>query len=165
MSAMSVLSFCQWLSHTSLSISLRESAYDYPVLLILHVFSIALFGGMVAMGNLRVLGIAMREVPVSQVISQFRPWKWLAFFILLVTGTLLTMSDPMEYYDNIMFWISAVLIVLVGLNAFIFRYGVYRDVATWDETASVPQSARLWASVSLFLWIAIIFAGRAIAFF
>ncbi len=162
---MSFLSFCQWLSHTPLSISLRESAYDYPVLLVVHVFSIALFGGMVALGNLRVLGIAMRNVPVSQVISQFRPWKWFGFLLLLVSGTFLTMSDPMEYYDNIMFWISVVLILLVGVNALIFRYGVYRDVAAWDETDSVPESARRWASVSLFLWIAIVFAGRAIAFF
>jgi hypothetical protein len=162
---MSFLGFCQWLSHTSLSISLREAPYDYPVLLIVHVFSIALFGGMVALGNLRVLGMAMRDVPVSQVMSQFRPWKWSGFFLLLTSGTFLTISDPMEYCDNIMFWISAVLILLVGVNAVIFRYGIYRDVATWDETPSAPESARRWASVSLFLWIAIVFAGRAIAFF
>jgi hypothetical protein len=162
---MSFMGFCKWLSHTSLSISLREAPYDYPVLLIVHVLSIALFGGMVAMGNLRVLGIAMQGVPVSQVINQFRPWKWLGFAVLLMTGVLLTISDPMEYHDNIMFWISAVLILLVGVNALIFRYGIYRDVATWDDSVSVPASARRWAGVSLFLWIAIVFAGRAIAFF
>jgi uncharacterized membrane protein len=162
---MSLLRFCQWLSHTSVSVSLREAPYDYPVLLILHVLSIALFGGMVAMGNLRVLGLAMRNVPVSRVISQFRPWKWLGFAILLVSGTLLTMSDPMEYYDNIMFWTSLVLILLVGVNALIFHYGVYRDVAAWDQPTPAPASARRWAAVSLFLWIAIVFAGRAIAFF
>jgi uncharacterized membrane protein len=120
---------------------------------------------MVAMGNLRVLGVAMQGVPVSQVINQFRPWKWLGFAVLLVTGVLLTISDPMEYHDNIMFWISAALILLVGVNGLIFHYGIYRDVATWDESVSAPASARRWACVSLFLWIAIVFAGRAIAFF
>jgi hypothetical protein len=162
---MSLLKFCEWLSQTPFSVSLRQSPYDYPVLLIIHVFSIALFGGMVAMGNLRVLGVAMRDVPVSQVINQFRPWKWIGFFILLVTGTLLAMSDPMEYYDNIMFWISDTLILLVGVNAMIFRYGVYREVAMWDAAIPTPSSARRWATVSLALWIAIVFAGRAIAFF
>src|ERR1700693_3988423 len=112
---MGVYTSCVWLSHTWLSVELREAPYDYPVLLITHVFAIALFGGMVALGNLRVLGVAMKDVPVSQVIDQFRPWKWLGFFILLATGVLLTVSDPMEYRDNIMFWISAALIVLVGV--------------------------------------------------
>src|ERR1700681_1218637 len=109
---MSLLRFCEWLSRTSWSISLREAPYDYPLLLILHVLSIALFGGMVAMGNLRVLGLAMSDVPVSRVINQFRRWKWLGFVILLVSGALLTVSDPMEYYDNIMFWISLALLLL-----------------------------------------------------
>src|SRR5579863_5011920 len=100
---MSFLSFCQWLSQTPLSVYLREAAYPYPILLIIHLITIALFGGMVVMGNLRVLGWAMRSVPVSQLIEQFRPWKWTAFGILLVSGILITISDPLEYRDNIMF--------------------------------------------------------------
>jgi hypothetical protein len=162
---MAFFSFCQWLSHTSLSIWLREAPYPFPILIIIHVISIALFGGMVVMGNLRVLGKAMRSVPVSQVIGQFRAWKWVAFVILLISGTLIAMSDPMEYRDNIMFWISLGVLLVAGLNAAIFRYGIYSSVAAWDEAAVAPVSARRWAGVSLFLWIAMVFVGRAIAFF
>jgi len=162
---MSLLRFCEWLSRTPLSVLLREGAYEYPVLLIIHLMSIAVFGGIVVMGNLRVLGIAMRSVPVSQVIGQFRAWKWIGFAILLITGTLLTMSDPMEYYSNVMFWISMLLLLLAGLNAMAFHFGAYRTVAAWDDAPIAPVNARRWAGVSLFLWIALIFAGRAIAFF
>jgi hypothetical protein len=162
---MSLLSFCQWLSQTSFSVWLRESPYPYPVLLMIHVISIALFGGTVMIGNLRVLGKTMRDVPVSRVISQFRAWKWVGFAILLATGTLVAMSDPLEYYDNIMFWISLGVLAVAGLNAAIFRYGIYRSVAAWDQAELAPASARRWAGVSLFLWVALIFAGRATAFF
>jgi hypothetical protein len=162
---MSFLSFCQWLSGTPFSVWLRDAPYPYPILLIVHVICIAVFGGMVVMGNLRVLGKAMRDVPVSQVIGQFRAWKWVAFVILLITGTLVAMSDPMEYYGNVMFWISLGVLLIAGVNAAIFRYGIYRTVATWDQAAVAPASARRWAGVSLFLWIALIFAGRATAFF
>ncbi|MGA2510079.1 MAG: DUF6644 family protein [Candidatus Acidiferrales bacterium] len=162
---MSFLSFCQWLSQTPWSVYLREAPYPFPVLIIIHIIAIALFGGMVVMGNLRVLGWAMRSVPVSQVIGQFRPWKWTGFAILLISGTLLAMSDPLEYYDNIMFWISMLLLVAAGLNAMIFHFGAYRSVAAWDESATAPPGARRWAGVSLFLWIALVFAGRATAFF
>lgn len=157
--------FCKWLSGTPLSVFLRDAPYPYPVLLIIHVISIALFGGMVAMSALRVLGVAMQRVPVSQVIDQFRWWKWVAFAILLVTGALLAVSDPMEYHDNIMFWISLGLLLAAGVNAAVFRYGIYRSVATWDEALITPADARRWAYVSLFLWILLIFSGRAIAFF
>lgn len=162
---MSLWSFCQWVSQTPLSVWLREAPYPYPVLLMIHVISIALFGGMVVIGNLRVLGRTMRDVPVSQVIGQFRAWKWVGFAILLATGTLVAMSDPLEYYGNIMFWISLGVLLVAGLNAAIFRYGIYRSVAAWDQAAIAPASARRWAGVSLFLWIALIFAGRATAFF
>jgi len=161
----SFLSFCQWLSRTSLSNSLQNGVYDYPVLLIIHVISIAVFGGMVVAGNLRVLGWSLRSVPVSQVIGQFRPWKWKGFAVLLVTGTLLAISDPLEYYDNIMFWISALLLLAAALNAIIFRFGVYRTVTAWDEGAAAPPAARRWAGVSLVLWVSLVLAGRAIAFF
>jgi hypothetical protein len=162
---MPLYNFCHWLSETPLSIWLREAPYPYPVLLITHVICIALFGGTVLMGNLRVLGKALKDVPVSEVIGQFRAWKWVAFAIMLVSGVFVTMSDPMEYYDNVMFWISMGFLVLAGINAAIFRYGIYRSVATWDTAAVTPPSAKRWAGVSIFLWIALILTGRATAFF
>jgi len=161
----SLLSFCEWLGQTSWSRVLREAPYPFPVLIIIHIVTIALFGGIVVLSNLRVLGLAMRSVPVSQVIGQFRPWKWTAFGILLVSGTLLAMSDPLEYYGNIMFWISLALLAIAGVNAMIFRFGVYRSVAAWDDARETPPGARRWAGVSLILWITLVFVGRAIAFF
>jgi len=162
---MSFVRFCQWLSETHFSHQLREAPYDFPVLIIIHIITIGLFGGMVVIGNLRVLGRALRSVPVSRVIGQFRPWKWTAFAILLVSGTLLAAADPMEYGFNIMFWISTALLLVAGVNALIFRFGVYRSVAEWENASEAPPAARRWAGVSLFLWIVLVFTGRAIAFF
>jgi hypothetical protein len=162
---MGFMSFCQWLSETTFSRNLREAPYPFPVLIIIHIITIALFGGMVVMGNLRVLGWAMKSVPVSQVIGQFRPWKWTAFGLLLVSGMLLAASDPVEYRGNAMFWVSNVLLLIAGLNAIIFYFGAYQSVKSWDIAAEAPATARRWAGISLALWIILIFAGRAIAFF
>ena len=162
---MGFMSFCQRLSETGFSKHLREAPYDFPILIIIHIVTIALFGGMVVMGNLRVLGLAMKSVPVSEVIGQFRPWKWTAFTLLLVSGTLLAVSDPVEYGGNRMFWISNALLVLAGFNAMLFHWGAYQSVAGWDRASEAPPGARRWAQISLFVWILMIFAGRAIAFF
>jgi|ERR1700735_1607999 hypothetical protein len=162
---MSLLHFCQWLSETPFSVWLREAPYPFPVLLIIHVVTIASFGSMVVMGNLLVLGWAMRSIPVSQVIRQFRPWKWFAFVLLLVTGLLVAASDPLEYYGNVMFWISMAVLVVAGVNAAIFHRGADRTIADWEQADVAPEGARRWAQFSLILWIALIFAGRATAFF
>jgi hypothetical protein len=92
-------------------------------------------------------------------------WKWTGFGVLLVTGLLLSLSDPVEYGGNVMYWISLLLLLAAGVNAFVFRFGIYCSVASWNEAAIAPPSARRWAGLSLALWIALIFAGRAIAFF
>lgn len=160
-----MLQFINWLSQTSFSEALRNDPYPYPVLIIIHVITLALFGGVVAIGNLRVLGKALQSVPVSTVLRQFRPWKWTGFAILLITGALLTLSDPMEYYTNIMYWISLAVLLLTGVNALIFYRGPYRTVADWDNDSVTPPSARGWAIRSLILWISLVFIGRAIAFF
>jgi len=84
---------------------------------------------------------------------------------LLASGTLLAIADPVEYGGNIMFWLSNVLLLAAGINALAFRFGAYRSVSEWDSAPEAPASARRWAGVSLFLWITLVFVGRAIAFF
>ena len=44
---------------------IRESGYTYPMILSIHLATIAVFGGMILMTDLRILGLAMRSVPVS----------------------------------------------------------------------------------------------------
>jgi hypothetical protein len=162
---MPLLHFCEWLSETSLSVWLREAPYPYPVLLITHVMTIGIVGGMAVLGNLRVLGRALRSVPVSQVLTQFRPWKWAAGVLLLVSGTLIAVSDPLEYYENIMFWISNAVVIAALANAWVFSRGALRDVAAWENAPSASPGALRWARISLVLWVVLIFAGRAMAFF
>jgi hypothetical protein len=59
-----------------------------------------------------------------------------------------------------------VLLVLAGLNAFIFQFGAYQQVADWDEaSAKSPTGARAAAWTSLVLWALIVFAGRGIAYY
>jgi hypothetical protein len=154
-----------WLAQTRLSNSLRFGVYYFPVLTIIHIVSIGLFGGTVIIANLRILGAALQDIPVSRVFNQLRPWKWGGFFILLVTGIFMALSDPLEYRDNIMFWISMLILLIVGVDAFNFRRGVFSSVQDWDEAPRAPERARAWAVRSLVLWTCLVFAGRATAFF
>jgi hypothetical protein len=74
------------------------------------------------------------------------------------------LSEPLDCYHSKSFWASLVLLVLFGINALAFRFGIYRSVAAWDDAAATPPAARLAAGISLFFLAALILAGRGIAF-
>ncbi len=127
---------------------------EYPILSAVHLLGIAWFGGMVLMSDLRVLGIGLRHEPVEEVWSQFRRWKWLGFVVMLVSGGLLCWAEPIVCYKSLSFRVKVVLLLLVGLNALVFRRG----------NPGGGKNAKLAAGVSVALWVALVFAGRGIAF-
>ena len=83
---------------------------------------------------------------------------------MVVSGSLLFSSEAVKMYHSPAFRIKMLLLALAGLNALIFHRTIYRDVAHWDPASVVPARARLAGLLSLVFWIAIIAAGRAIAY-
>jgi hypothetical protein len=67
-------------------------------------------------------------------------------------------------YHSPAFRLKLVFLALVGLNALVFHTTIYRSAPEWDTAAPAPFRARLAGMLSLSLWIAIIAAGRAIAY-
>ena len=56
---MSLLRLCQWLASTRGSIALHESLWGYPAIATVHMMALPLFVGMVAILDLRLLGVRM----------------------------------------------------------------------------------------------------------
>jgi hypothetical protein len=160
-----LLHFCQWIYSTSLGTGIRESTYVFPIIETVHTLGIVLLVGTVAIVDLRLLGLLMKEEPVSQVAGQLLPWTWAGFAIMFASGGLLFAAEAAKIYGNPAFRLKLLLLFLVGLNPLIFHFTIYRDVATWDTAPVIPSRARLAAFLSLSLWAGIIITGRAIAYF
>jgi hypothetical protein len=161
---MSLLAFAQWVQSTSLFTAIRESWYVYPAIMSTHLTGIALFGGMILVVDLRLLGIAMRKRPVSDVVSQLRVLKWIGFAMVATCGILMLGSKAEEYYYNIFFRAKMTVLSLIFLHGLVFRRSVYARVAEFDKTAVVPGRAKLAASLSLILWTCMVIAGRGIGY-
>ena len=58
---MSILEIFRWIQDTAPMTALRESALLYPIVMTGHLTGMALFGGMIAITDLRLLGWAMRS--------------------------------------------------------------------------------------------------------
>jgi hypothetical protein len=157
------VSLVQWLAETRGSIALHESLYMYPLIESTHVLTLGLFVGTVVMLDLRLLGLTLRAVPVSEVARRLFPWTAAGFIVMVVTGVLLFYAIPVRTYHSIFFRIKVVMLLLAGINVWIFHRRVEPTMRGWD-VGRAPRAARIAATLSLVLWASIIVAGRMIAY-
>ena len=146
-------------------VSFRESAIVYPVIMSTHLACIALFGGMILVTDLRLLGLIMTEIPLTNLVDGLRIWKRLGLIIMVFCGLLLATSEMDKYYANPYFQIKIALLLLVGVHAMIFRRSVYANTAAIDRTPVLPGMAKLAGWTSLIIWICIFSLGRWIAYY
>ena len=83
-------SFMEMLQSMGWAQALRESALMYPIIMSLHLTGMGLFGGMIAMTDLRILGLAFTKQPVADVHNQLRPFKHLGLTLVVTCGLALT---------------------------------------------------------------------------
>lgn len=161
---MFLVSFLQWLHDTPFSAWLRESMWAEPIIETIHVLTLTLFFGFTVLLDLRLLGVAQRRRRASEVIGQLNPLLIVGLLVMIATGILLFCSDPVAFYSTIFFKIKLILLVLSGLNILVFSLTIGRKVDQWDLDSRTPARAKIAAIVSLVFWVAIIAAGRAIAY-
>jgi hypothetical protein len=161
---MSPVGFFGWLADTPWSVALHESQYAYSIIESMHVWTLAVFFGSVVMFDMRLLGWIMPKVPASEVVGRLLPVTKAAFVIMVISGTLLFFAIPLRSYQNIFFRSKMLLLLLAGVNVWLFHSRVYPKVVSADVGGAPSRAARVAGAVSLALWIAIVFSGRMIAY-
>lgn len=160
---MSLLLFVRWLSHTSLSISIRRSTWAFAEIEMVHLLALAIFGGSVLVVDLRLLGARLRRQSLSEVARRLLPLTLTSLGVLLVSGGLMVTAFPMKYYCSPSFRVKMLLLLLATLFYFTFhRRFVVRKA---DESQANSFWSRAAALISLALWLGVGLAGRAIGFF
>src|SRR5579864_5375437 len=117
---MSPLDFFEWVGDLQWSVDLHESQYAYSIIESIHVWTMAMFFGLVAMFDLRLMGLTMRQVPVSEVIRRLQPWTIAGFAIMVISGSLLFFAIPVRSYQNLFFRGKMLLLLLAALNIWVF---------------------------------------------
>ena len=157
-------SFAEWLDSHAWSTALIESLWVWPLLESTHVLTVMLFVGMLAMVDLRLLGFAFKEAPVSHLTSRILPWSVAGFVVMVATGLLLFYSKPVSYTHNVWFRVKVVLLIAAAVNAWMFHRRVSRDRERWDSKPKPPAAVRMTAAMSLGIWASVIVVGRMIAY-
>ena len=132
------------------------SETDYVIIECFHIAGLVLAIGVTAVVDLRLLGLTLRQQSAAQLASDTSWWVLGGLTISIFTGLMLFSTDPDMYYTNLTFLIKRACLTL----AIVFNYTVHRKAVLPDVS---PGRARLVASLSLALWVSIVFGGIFIA--
>jgi len=161
---MPFLTWCQWLQNTPLSTGIRQSDLLFPLIEGSHILALSLSVGLIMILDLRFLGIAFANEPVSKIMKQIMPWSLVGFTLMFGTGILLFMSQAEKAFGNTFFRIKFLLLLLAGLNALYYQMRFYPKMREWDVAVKSPAGVRICAVLSLVFWIGVIACGRTMAY-
>jgi hypothetical protein len=150
--------FFEWCDGTMAGAWVRSGTWQFPMIETIHILSLAMLYGCVVVISLRLMGVLMKGWTVSGITREVTPYANWSLGIILVTGTLLWLSEATKTFDNIAFWTKVVLL----FSAIVFHFSVVRRVTRNEEVSR--GTGFFVGALSLFLWLGIGCAGRAIAF-
>jgi len=161
----SLVALVHWINETAFSQYLRESELAFPLTEAVHLIGLGISVGTIVWVDLRLMGKVMRDVRISEVVSRLQPWAIGGFTVMMLSGLLLFLGKPDNYYSTVAFKLKMLLLPLAGLNVLVFHRRVFPNVARWDEGVAAPWQGRMVGAVSMSLWIVIIVLGRWTAYF
>lgn len=150
--------FFHWCDNTAISEWVRGGIWEFPMIETIHILALALLYGCIVVISLRLMGVLMRGWTVAGITKEVTPYLNWSLAVILVTGSMLYLSEAMKAYDNVAFWTKIYLL----FAALLFHFTVVRRVTRRDQ---VPRATGfIVGAVSLALWLGIGCAGRAIGF-
>jgi len=136
---------------------LNTTEWAFPVAECVHIVGFALSIGTVAIVDLRLLGIGMRNQTSAQLVKDTAPWTLIGLAIMLLSGPVIFSSNPVFYLHNGAFQLK----MLFLLAAIIFNYTIHY----WVAKSEGPRIAGILAgAISLALWVSVVASGLFIAF-
>jgi hypothetical protein len=157
--------FATWLSTTFLSVYIQKNnAWAVPGIQSIHIVGIGLVMGAVLMISLRVLGWAGMDQSLRQTTDRFGPWLTGALWLLLATGILMVIGEPVRELMTVSFWLKMFLVAVGAAAAAIFQRALRLNEKRWEDTLVHRGSIKLMAITTLLIWLGIIILGRLIAY-
>jgi len=156
-------SISEWLTHTGASQGIRNVAWIVPATQSVHILAIAAVMGTIVLIDLRVLGLAAHSQTVGGMVRRLTPALWIALLVLLITGSILVLGEPNRSVVNPAFLFKMFMLAIVVALTLFFIAPVREDENYWSGPGRAAMG-KVIAAISIGIWIAIIFAGRWIAY-
>jgi hypothetical protein len=154
-------SFIDWCNQLAIGIAIRKSTWLFPIIETVHLIALTILLGSVVIVAMRLFGLTLRAQKTSKIATELAPWTMGAVVVMVLTGALLFVSEPVKCYNNPPFRIKMVLLLL----AVLYHFTLYRKWTRGIQPNFSEVQARIAAVLSLILWFGVGLAGRAIGFY
>ena len=149
----------------SWSHQLHESLNIWNVTEGTHVLTLMFFAGTIWLVDLRMMGLAFKNMPFSKLNDRVLPITMISFGVMVLTGVISFIGrSPLLYYHDIWFRLKMTFLIIAAINIFWFHYKVQKSQAEWDAMSSPPLKVKLSGAISMLCWFLIIIFGRFIAY-
>jgi putative copper export protein len=157
--------FAQWLSQTYLSVLIQtHNGWVIPTIQSIHIAGIGVVLASVFMVDLRILGWAGTDQTLRETTNRFSPWLTGALCLLLATGLLMVIGEPVRELVTVSFWLKMFFVAVGTVVAAIFQISLRKYEHDWEDSISHRASIKWLAILTFLIWVAIIFLGRLIAY-
>jgi hypothetical protein len=161
---MSIEGVAQRLQSSSASEWVRSIDWLVPLLQAIHIVMIGVVFVSILVTALRVLGWVRADEPIGRVWARFAPFLWTGVIVMLFTGLVLTLGEPVREVMTMSFRIKMLLVAVGVVSAALFGRSVRSAVQADGGSAPLPAGTRAASVATVLLWLFIIFLGRAIAY-
>jgi hypothetical protein len=155
-----VYEFFMWCETTAVHNAIANSLWAFAVIESIHLLALAAIGGAVLVVDMRMLGLGLKQQPISEVARNAYPWLVGSLIVMIATGIPLFLSEPTKCYYSYPFWVKMTALAL----AIVYTFTIRRAVTRSDESRFGPVVYKLTALASLMLWFTVGAAGRWIGF-
>lgn len=156
----SLMSWLEWCSNTTTIAYIRDSSFGMPAVQSVHLVGLTVLLAAVLVVNLRLSGVSMMDWSLPAVERQLRPWAWWAAGFMLASGIVMFLGNPAKYLANPAFQVKMASLAL----AMLCQFGLFRTFFRSEPSVRSRALNLAVAGLSLTLWFAVGWAGRAIAF-
>jgi hypothetical protein len=159
-----IVAFAESIEQSRVGTAIAESRYWWPIFEGTHLLSLSVSFGLIFVTDLRLLGIWLRRVPVTDVLHQLRPYVLGGFALTFVSGGLVFWSEAATVVVSPLWTVKILLILLGGLNALYFEFVIAKRPEVVENRAPLPLSVRYAGLASMTIWIVVIICGRLLAY-
>jgi hypothetical protein len=149
---------------TTIGTALAESRYAFPIIEGTHLIALSVSVGLIFLTDLRLMGVILRQVPVTSVLHGLRPYVLSGFALVFLSGGLLFWAEAATVSKSPAWIFKFAFLALAGLNALYFEFVIARRAGALTSRTTLPRSVRLAGLASLAIWTLVIICGRLIAY-
>jgi hypothetical protein len=153
---MSLYHTAQNIEASALGQTIRESTWLFPAIESTHLLALALLGGSILIMALSILGWGLRT-PVAELYKSAHRYLNAAVVVLLITGVLLGVSEPVKLYGRQAFWVKMISLAL----ALLLTYFAFNPLVRRGASGASLRSITVLTIAS---WLMVAMAGRWIGF-